>query len=104
MEKCAIINQLMIRHVPSLHFHLDDMGIDVLMHAMELIMGLFGSMIPFEHLTTFYDYFFQYKWIYAYKFLITFYKKVEPILIRNHEMMEVLTFLKTFSFKSKKSD
>lgn len=43
---------------------------------MELIMGLFGTMLPIQAMTKFMDYFIEFGWNYFYKLLIVFYLEI----------------------------
>lgn len=56
------IEFLMRRKLPNLQKFFDEHGVSTEMYTMEIIMGLFGTVIPFDHLTAFYDCFIRKSW------------------------------------------
>lgn len=47
------------------------------MYASDWIFGLFASVIPLDHMAYFFSNFYQYKWIFFYKLILTILKFLE---------------------------
>jgi hypothetical protein len=62
LSKCNIISTHFKTHLPRLHNFLSNnsnSGVSTELHSMELIMGMFGTMLPLHLLSKFFDQFFK---------------------------------------------
>jgi len=44
---------------------------------MELVMGMFGTMLPVENMSLLFDNFVKEKWNFFYKLMISFFKEIQ---------------------------
>ena len=65
---------------------------------MELIMGLFGTMLPIETMTFFIDQFIHFGWNFFYKLLIEFYKEIQDEILKLQDAFEVVELVKSFTY------
>jgi len=77
---------------------LDNSGVPTQLHSMELIMGLFGTMLPVEHMTHLMDNFIHYGWNFFYKLLIVFYKEIEPRILKLEDAFDVVELVKSYAY------
>lgn len=96
IEKCEEINQRFATHVPRAHRVLEQSGgIQAEMHSMEIVMGLFGSMMPMDSLTMFYDQFMREGWEAFFRVLIRFYRSIEDQIMTLEDPLDVIELVKT---------
>lgn len=102
IEKCGRINQLVEEKLPETAEFMLQMGetVQVEMHSMELVMGLFGSMIPFDDLVSFYDEFIKEGWDYFYKLILGFYEEIEGEVLALPDVFGIIELIKSFSCHS----
>ena len=63
-------------------------------YAGEWIFGLFASVIPCEHMGAFLDHFFEQKWIFFYKLVLTLLKRHESEIYNEEDMYNLLRSIK----------
>lgn len=97
--KSEKLNSLIQKHLPELHDFFESKMIFIEMFTVELIMGLWGSILPFDNLMRFYDYFFSYKWNYFYGFIITFLEEIQDALMAKDDPGEIIQLLKDYTFE-----
>lgn len=102
MEKCGRINRLVEKKLPETADFMLGMGdtVQVEMHSMELVMGLFGSMIPFDDLVYFYDEFIKGGWDFFYKLILRFYEEIEGEVLSLPDVFGIIELIKSFSCHS----
>jgi hypothetical protein len=69
-----IIERLVLKHIPDLQKHFDFHGVTPMMYASDWIFSLFTSVLPetdSEVTSAFFNYFFEYKWEFFYKLILT---------------------------------
>ena len=67
-------------------------------------MCLFGTIIPFDYLTSFYDKFIDKGWVYFNTLLVEFLKELQPALMQFTDNTEVLQFLKDLNLSKSSSE
>ena len=70
--------------------------------AGEWIFGLFASVIPCEHMGTFFDHFFENKWIFFYSLVLTLLKRHEKEIRSEEDMYNLLRSIKVAQLESRK--
>ncbi|CAI2383450.1 unnamed protein product [Moneuplotes crassus] len=97
-KKSDILTNLIKVHLPDLYRFLNIKNIFLEMFTVELIMALCGSILPYDNLVRFYDYFFSYKWDYFYGFIIMFLKEIQDMLMSKEDPAEIIQILKDYTF------
>eukprot|EP00343_Euplotes_focardii_P006248 CAMPEP_0205811062 /NCGR_PEP_ID=MMETSP0205-20121125/15228_1 /ASSEMBLY_ACC=CAM_ASM_000278 /TAXON_ID=36767 /ORGANISM="Euplotes focardii, Strain TN1" /LENGTH=137 /DNA_ID=CAMNT_0053089789 /DNA_START=244 /DNA_END=654 /DNA_ORIENTATION=- len=96
--KSDILTMLIKKNLPDLYDFFESKMIFIEMFTVELIMGLCGSILPFDNLVRFYDYFFSYKWDYFYGFIIMFLSEIQESLMSKDDPSEIIQLLKEYTF------
>ena len=63
-------------------------------------MGMFGTMLPLNELTKFFDNFFKFKWDFFYRLLIVFYKEIEDDILKLEDSFDIVELVKSYSYLS----
>jgi hypothetical protein len=80
--------------LPSLHMYLTDVGLLPSMYATELIMGLFGSTLPLDTLSIFYDNFIKLGWVYFHNVVVGMFRAKEREIMGCEDLSDILILLK----------
>ncbi|CAI2383088.1 unnamed protein product [Moneuplotes crassus] len=97
-KKSETLTNLIKIYLPDLYDFFERKSIFLEMFTVELIMGLCGSILPFDNLVRFYDYFLSYKWDYFYGFIIMFLKEIQGVLMSKEDPAEIIQILKEYTF------
>jgi hypothetical protein len=65
------------------------------MYASEWIFGLFASVIPLEKMSIFYTNFFQYKWVFFYRLILTILDFLKKDLLEENELWSIINQIKS---------
>lgn len=65
------------------------------MYASDWIFGLFASVIPLEKMSAFFSKFYQFKWIFFYKLILSILKFLEKELLQEDELWNILNQIKS---------
>lgn len=65
------------------------------MYASEWIFSLFASVIPLEKMSAFFSRFYQHKWIFFYKLILSILKQLEDELLQEDELWNILNQIKS---------
>jgi hypothetical protein len=60
------------------------------MYASDWIFGLFASVIPLEKMSAFFSRFYQHKWIFFYKLILSILKQLEEEILQEDELWDIL--------------
>lgn len=66
-----VIEVLIKANLPDLHKKLVRFNLKANVFAGEWIFGLFASVVPCEHIGTFFDCFFEHRWVFFYQLVLT---------------------------------
>jgi hypothetical protein len=86
-----------MKHLPDIHLHFERFQIRPEMYASDLIFSIFTMVIPeTETLVTakFFQLFFQYKWEFFYKLILTVLSHISKQILSHEEMFSVLQQVK----------
>jgi hypothetical protein len=72
-----MIEVLISANLPDLHKRMRKFNMRAYIFASEWIFGLFASVIPCEHMASFFDQFFEQRWIFFYALVLTLLKRHE---------------------------
>ena len=64
------------------------------MYTMEIIMGLFGTVIPFDHLTMFYDSFIRQSWAFFDQLMLVLLQELKSEIMSLTEGADIIKFFK----------
>ena len=78
VKHSTLISQLMEAHIPELHAHLLDIGMNIEIFATDWYFTLFAKVIPTVQMNHFFDNFFQYGWCFFHKFTLTLLRILAP--------------------------
>lgn len=81
-----IIDLLILTHFPELYAKFCTNKITVEMYCSSWLFSLFGTVIPLEQLTDFYDMLFQHKWTFFYKLVLAFIESKENYLLEEDQI------------------
>jgi Rab-GTPase-TBC domain len=93
-----IINILVMENLEDLSDHFMEHNLRVEMYASDWIFGLFASVIPLEHMSTFFSKFYKHKWIFFYQLILSILKFLEKELLQEDELWNILNQIKTQTF------
>ena len=74
-KHCMVLEVLIQANLPDLHQRLLSFNLRANIYAGEWIFGLFASVIPCEHMSDFFDQFFEHRWIFFYQLVLTLLKR-----------------------------
>lgn len=84
-------------HLPDLAKHFEEHNVVPEMYASDWIFGLFASILP-ENQTNvtahFFSLFFQYKWEFFYKLILSILEQLKPKLLEAQDMFSILQQIK----------
>ena len=103
LNKCSLISKHFEIHLPWIHHFLNNCsnsGVSTELHSMELIMGMFGTMLPLIEMSKFFDCFIWWKWDFFYWLLIIFYKEIENEILQLEDSFDIVELVKSYSYLS----
>ena len=71
--------------------------------ASEWIFGLFASVIPCEHMGSFFDHFYEQKWLFFYSLVLTLLKRHESEIRSEEDLYNLLRSIKVSPQESSKN-
>ena len=92
-----IIKMLVEDHLPDLHEHFQEHNVMPEMYASDWIFGLFASILPENETNVtaqFFQLFFQYKWEFFYKLILSILEQLKPKLMEAQDMFSILQQIK----------
>ena len=92
-----IIEKLVRKHLPDLQQHFDQHSISPEMYASDWIFSLFCSVLPdynSQVTASFFSGFFNYKWEYFYKLILSILQHLKPKLLQAQDMMLIMQEIK----------
>ena len=84
----------MRKNLPDLQAFFDEKGVSTEVYSMEIIMGLFGTVIPFDHLTSFYDCFIRKNWLFFDHLTLVLLRELKVDFMKLADGAEVIQFFK----------
>eukprot|EP00347_Sterkiella_histriomuscorum_P000966 403373845 len=90
-----IIDMLIMENLHQVFSHFCLHNLKVEMYASDWIFGLFASVIPLEKMSAFFSKFYQYKWIFFYKLILSILKFLEEELLQEDELWNILNQIKS---------
>lgn len=85
------------KHIPEVQKHFEEYGITPTMYASDWIFSLFTSVLPesdSEVTAAFFNLFFEYKWEFFYKLILTILQFVKVKLLAAVDMMQIMQEIK----------
>ena len=92
-----IIEMLVAKHLPKLAEHFEEHQVRPEMYASDWIFSLFASVLPEtqSHITArFFNMFFQYKWEFFYKLILSILGHIQNRLMEAKDMFSILQQIK----------
>ena len=90
----AIIEVLVRANLPELNKRMTRFNLRASIYASEWIFGLFASVVPSMHMTTFFDNFFEHRWHFFYQLVLTLLKRHEHEIQNEEDMYNLLRAIK----------
>lgn len=87
------IRLLVKKHLPKLHDHFEEYGVNPQMYASDWIFSVFTSVLPETDTDTtaaFFTLFFKYKWEFFYKLVLTILSHIQNDLLKEDEMFGII--------------
>lgn len=98
-----VLEYLLIEHLSELFEHLNRNGIVVQMFATEWCLTLFTSLLSLENSCYFLTKFFEFGWVFFYKFVIEVLDRLKDKILLIDNTMEILDILKPIRATSTKA-
>lgn len=92
-----IIRLLVKKHLPKLHEHFEQFNVRPEMYASDWIFSVFTSVLPeneTEVTAAFFNLFFQFKWEFFYKLILTILNHIKDKVLQFDDMMSILQQVK----------
>jgi hypothetical protein len=92
-----IIRLLVKKHLPEIHEHFEEHQVRPEMYASDWIFSVFTSVLPEEDsevTSAFFSLFFQYKWEFFYKLILTILTHIKDKILANDDMFAILQQVK----------
>jgi len=85
-KHCEIIDKMVFKHLRTLHNYFHEQAIPVQMYSIELICSLFGSKIPIEKMSLFYEQFISKGWKFFYALVLQFLEEIQFDIMEEEEL------------------
>jgi len=102
-KHCQIIDILISNYLPSIYTHFCKYDIKVQLFCTEWILALFGSVIPIDKMTDFYEHMLKDGWPFFYKLIMAFLSNFKNALLRETDFTGIFTILKSQNHITKKN-